>query len=151
LFQSFFVGDGKAVGFDSTPYSLSPGPEQLAPNPQVMIVNVNPYETSFDENSHVMKFSAVAKGIMTVKNNVPVPVLPVLATPVRKEPRVVRLSIVEGGEEEDVIYEGERGKGGLGFAATCLLTSLTCCAQKRMRLKRRTRARTSLSTRCLRS
>lgn len=85
-----------------------------------MIVNVNPYSTSFDENSHVMKFSAVAKGVMTIKNNVPTPVVlsPVEApvaeekeepeTPVRrKESRVVRLSMIEGGEEEDVIYEGE--------------------------------------------
>lgn len=93
LFQSFFVGDGKAA----------------------MIVNVNPYETSYDENSHVMKFSAVAKGVMTVKNNTPIPtILPPLpasavdqATPPRRELRIVRLSMIEGGEEEDVIYEGE--------------------------------------------
>jgi hypothetical protein len=26
-----------------------------------MIVNVNPYDTGFDENSHVMKFSALAR------------------------------------------------------------------------------------------
>lgn len=41
LFQSFFVGEGKAV----------------------MIVNANPYDTGFDENSHVMKFSAIAKEV----------------------------------------------------------------------------------------
>lgn len=72
-----------------------------------MIVNVNPYETSFDENSHVMKFSAVAKGVMTTKNTTPIP-SPALEveTPELKAPRVVRLSMVEGGEEEDVIYQG---------------------------------------------
>lgn len=44
IFQSFFVGDGRAV----------------------MIVHVNPYDTGFDENSNVMKFSAVAQEISTV-------------------------------------------------------------------------------------
>ena len=47
-----------------------------------MIVNVNPFETGFDENSHVMRFSAVAKGLMTIKNNVPVPVLAMPVVPV---------------------------------------------------------------------
>jgi len=28
-------------------------------------VNVNPYDTGFDENSHVMKFAAVAKDVAT--------------------------------------------------------------------------------------
>lgn len=73
-----------------------------------MIVNVNPYDTGFDENSHVMKFSAVAKGVMTVKSKMPVrvatPVLP--STPVKKEVRIVRMSLVDGGQEEDVVYEG---------------------------------------------
>lgn len=32
-----------------------------------MIVNVNPIETGFDENSHVMKFAAVAKDVGTWK------------------------------------------------------------------------------------
>lgn len=69
-----------------------------------MIVNVNPYETGFDENSHVMKFSAVAKGVMTMKDSTSIPVL---ATPLKaKEPRLVRVSMVEGGEEQDVFYEG---------------------------------------------
>ncbi|SGZ31825.1 BQ5605_C042g12013 [Microbotryum silenes-dioicae] len=87
LFQSFFIGNGKAV----------------------MIVNVNPYETSFDENSHVMKFSAVAKGVMTIKNDKPVavPSTTVALTPQQKEPRIVRVSMYEGAEEEDVIYEEE--------------------------------------------
>ena len=33
---------------------------------QVMIVNVNPYDTGFDENSHVMRFSALAREVSTV-------------------------------------------------------------------------------------
>jgi kinesin family member 20 len=30
-----------------------------------MIVNVNPYDTGFDENLHVMKFAALAKEVQT--------------------------------------------------------------------------------------
>ncbi|KAG2205989.1 hypothetical protein INT47_005307, partial [Mucor saturninus] len=45
LFKSTFEGNGKAV----------------------IIVNVNPFDTGFDENSHVMKFAAVAKDITTWK------------------------------------------------------------------------------------
>ncbi|KAL1926583.1 hypothetical protein VTP01DRAFT_5704 [Rhizomucor pusillus] len=45
LFKSSFEGDGKAV----------------------MVVNVNPFDTGFDENSHVMKFAAVAKDVATWK------------------------------------------------------------------------------------
>ena len=44
IFQSSFVGDGSAV----------------------MIVNVNPYDTSFDENAHVMRFSAIAQEVQTM-------------------------------------------------------------------------------------
>lgn len=32
---------------------------------KVIIVNVNPFDTGFDENSHVMKFAAVAKDVTT--------------------------------------------------------------------------------------
>ncbi|GAA5880323.1 hypothetical protein JCM3774_006728 [Rhodotorula dairenensis] len=98
MFQSFFVGDGKAV----------------------MVVNVNPYETGFDENSHVMKFSAVAKGVMTVQRGPdadlsalpPVPSLPIdFKIPeikkAKPEPRLVRVSLVDNGDEEEVLYEEE--------------------------------------------
>ncbi|KAI8883579.1 kinesin-domain-containing protein [Backusella circina FSU 941] len=43
LFKSTFQGDGKVA----------------------IIVNINPMETGFDENSHVMKFAAVAKDVKT--------------------------------------------------------------------------------------
>lgn len=49
LFKSTFEGEGKAV----------------------MIVNVNPYDTGYDENSHVMKFAAVAKDVTTWRQNQP--------------------------------------------------------------------------------
>lgn len=45
LFQPFFTGEGRTV----------------------MIVNANPYDTGFDENSHVMRFSAVAKEVQTLR------------------------------------------------------------------------------------
>jgi len=44
VLMDYFVGEGKAV----------------------MIVNVNPYDTGFDENSHVMKFAALAREVCTV-------------------------------------------------------------------------------------
>ncbi|KIO27848.1 hypothetical protein M407DRAFT_22898 [Tulasnella calospora MUT 4182] len=55
LFQDYFEGDGKAV----------------------MIVNVNPYDTGFDENSHVMKFAALARDVTTnvAQNKAPVGVV----------------------------------------------------------------------------
>lgn len=34
-----------------------------------MIVNVNPYDTGFDENSHVMRFSSIAREIQTTAFN----------------------------------------------------------------------------------
>lgn len=49
LFKSTFEGDGKAV----------------------IIVNVNPFDTGFDENSHVMKFAAVAKDVTTWRQTQP--------------------------------------------------------------------------------
>ncbi|OXB36630.1 hypothetical protein LQV05_005399 [Cryptococcus neoformans] len=47
IFQNFFVGDGRAV----------------------IIINVNPYDTGFDENSHVMRFSASAREVQTTASN----------------------------------------------------------------------------------
>jgi kinesin family protein 20 len=43
IFKSFFLGEGSAV----------------------MLVCVNPFDTGFDENSHVMRFAAVARSIQT--------------------------------------------------------------------------------------
>lgn len=74
-----------------------------------MIVNVNPFETGFDENSHVMKFSAVAKGLMTIRAPIaaPTPAIIIPVTPISKPVRIVRMSMIAGGEEEDIIYEGQ--------------------------------------------
>ncbi|KAG8787929.1 hypothetical protein FRC16_001489 [Serendipita sp. 398] len=43
LFQDFFIGEGRAV----------------------MIININPYDTGFDENAHVMRFAALAREVTT--------------------------------------------------------------------------------------
>lgn len=54
VLMDYFVGDGRVV----------------------MIVNINPYDTGFEENSHVMKFSALAREVSTTVNNAPVPRVP---------------------------------------------------------------------------
>ena len=41
-----------------------------------MIVNVNPYDTGFDENSHVMKFAALAREVYTTPAHAPVQRVP---------------------------------------------------------------------------
>ena len=49
---------------------------------QVMIVNINPYDTGYDENSHVMKFASLAKEIFVtpaaapLQKPPPVPFMP---------------------------------------------------------------------------
>jgi kinesin family protein 20 len=47
--------------------------------PQVMIVNVNPYDTGYDENSHVMKFAALAREVYVTPAPAPVQRLPATA------------------------------------------------------------------------
>jgi len=125
MFQSFFIGDGKAVRplflLLVVPARTAADMPLSSPRSQVMIVNINPYETGYDENSHVMKFSAVAKSVVTTlrrgpDNSVllaPAPAPAPLPVPAiekkavkKKEPRVVRVSLVDGGEEEEVLYEG---------------------------------------------
>ncbi|KAJ7693605.1 P-loop containing nucleoside triphosphate hydrolase protein [Mycena rosella] len=55
--MDYFVGDARAV----------------------MIVNVNPYDTGYDENSHVMKFAALAREVYVTPAPAPVQRLPVAA------------------------------------------------------------------------
>jgi hypothetical protein len=66
-----------------------------------MIVNVNPHDTSFEENSHVMKFSAVAKDITTLRQ----PLAPPAPAPskMRKESIVI---INDDDEEVEIMVEG---------------------------------------------
>ena len=64
-----------------------------------MIVNVNPYDTGYDENSHVMKFAALAREVVTNAPTAlprPVPVNKNLASSKAKGPphtRKVTLSL----------------------------------------------------------
>jgi len=45
---------------------------------QVIIVNVNPYDTGYDENSHVMKFAALAREVYITPTPAPVQRVPVV-------------------------------------------------------------------------
>jgi kinesin family protein 20 len=65
MFQGFFAGQGRAV---SNEYHILAWTFILHWW-QVMIVNVNPYDTGFDENSHVMRFSSIAREIQTTAFN----------------------------------------------------------------------------------
>lgn len=64
VFQNFFVGDGRAVRIPRNRQARS-----KLTGVKVMIVHVNPYDTGFDENSHVMRFSAIAREIQTTASN----------------------------------------------------------------------------------
>ncbi|KAJ7169442.1 kinesin-like protein [Mycena filopes] len=55
--MDYFIGDARAV----------------------MIVNVNPYDTGYDENSHVMKFAALAREVYVTPAPAPVQRLPTAA------------------------------------------------------------------------
>jgi kinesin family protein 20 len=48
---------------------------------QVMIVNVNPYDTGYDENSHVMKFAALAREVYVTPAPAPVQRIPLPVGP----------------------------------------------------------------------
>ena len=50
LFQDFFINSGSGAREGAV----------------AMIVNVNPYDTGFDENAHVMRFAAVAREVMAL-------------------------------------------------------------------------------------
>lgn len=65
ILMDYFVGEGRAV----SPVVVSNFPILLFHHLQVMIVNVNPFDTGFDENSHVMKFSALAREVCTTAPN----------------------------------------------------------------------------------
>src|SRR5262245_24781449 len=59
-----------------------------------MIVNVNPYDTGYDENSHVMKFAALAREVCTTSTpaRVPSPTKFKLASTSKLKPEVVSQS-----------------------------------------------------------
>ena len=74
-----------------------------------MIVNVNPYDTGFDENSHVMKFSAVAKDVTTVRTHIPPPMPPSLPSSmsIKRLPLQARTSSEQNVNGIQPIVEGD--------------------------------------------
>ncbi|KAJ8517057.1 hypothetical protein ONZ45_g5728 [Pleurotus djamor] len=53
----------------------------------VMIVNVNPYDTGYDENSHVMKFAALAREVYVTPAPAPMQRAPLASSKVSDAPR----------------------------------------------------------------
>jgi kinesin family protein 20 len=70
--MDYFVGDARAASRSSCPMKAKLFILFL----QVMIVNVNPYDTGYDENSHVMKFAALAREVYVTPAPAPVQRLP---------------------------------------------------------------------------
>jgi kinesin family member 20 len=87
VFQDFFAGSGHAVCHYDHHLRLN------LPINQSMIVNVNPYDTGFDENSQVMKFSAIAREVSTV----------VVKPSHEDRRRTVRLSLAD--ESYDALFD----------------------------------------------
>jgi kinesin family protein 20 len=60
VLMDYFIGEGRVV---STLWVASlQSTNDLA---QTVIININPYDTGFDENSNVMKFAALAREVST--------------------------------------------------------------------------------------
>ncbi|KAF5375059.1 hypothetical protein D9758_000107 [Tetrapyrgos nigripes] len=68
VLMDYFIGDGRTV----------------------VIVNVNPYDTGYDENSHVMKFAALAREVYTTPAPAPVHQAPVITGPGKLQGKVIK-------------------------------------------------------------
>jgi hypothetical protein len=145
MFQSFFVGGGKAVCCSLLTSILRVVLFFLnAFAAQAMVVNVNPYETSLEETSHVMKFASVAKEILTARSaprpqQAPTPrpptpsreQKPVLTARIEKrQPLVPRTAVENFADVDDVDDGGEivilgklRKRGGFGSVVLSLTIS----------------------------
>ncbi len=73
ILQDYFVGDARAVNKTLFLLLVYQRPNTLY---QAMIVNVNPYDTGYDENSHVMKFAALAREVLVAPAPAPVQRVP---------------------------------------------------------------------------
>ena len=51
---------------------------------QAMIVNVNPYDTGYDENAHVMKFAALAREVLVAPTPATMHIFPELEPGLKK-------------------------------------------------------------------
>jgi kinesin family member 20 len=78
-----------------------------------MIVNVNPYDTGFDENSHVMKFAALAREVTTTRKPVP-PAKKGSSTaaprPSEQRRRKVTISMGKPGRQSEALLEVLEGE-----------------------------------------
>ncbi|KAK7694279.1 hypothetical protein QCA50_001460 [Cerrena zonata] len=90
ILMDYFIGEGRAV----------------------MIVNVNPYDTGYDENSHVMKFAALAKEVVTTAPTAvsrdlpkPKPGQKVRTSAVGQQKRVVSISTGNGKKAKETLLE----------------------------------------------
>ncbi|KAF8807283.1 kinesin-domain-containing protein [Phlegmacium glaucopus] len=66
--MDYFIGDGRTV----------------------MIVNVNPYDTGYDENSHVMKFAALAREVYVTPAPAPVQRIPLPVGPGKMHGNIIK-------------------------------------------------------------
>lgn len=80
---------------------------------QVMIVNVNPYDTGFDENSHVMKFAALAREVTTTRKPAPPAKkgsAPPASRPSEQRRRKVTVSMGKPGRQSETLFEVLEGE-----------------------------------------
>lgn len=76
VLMDYFTGEGRVV----SPSSVS-SLRSTAELAQTMIININPYDTGFDENSNVMKFAALAREVSTAAPTQRVPATGRVKTP----------------------------------------------------------------------
>jgi kinesin family protein 20 len=77
-----------------------------------MTVNVNPYDTGFDENSHVMKFAALAREVTTTRKPAP-PTKKgssVVPRPSEQHRRKVTISMGKPGRQSEALLEVLEGE-----------------------------------------
>ena len=77
-----------------------------------MIVNVNPYDTGFDENSHVMKFAALAREVTTIRKPAPAKKGSSTAAsrPSEQRRRKVTISMGKPGRQSEALLEVLEGE-----------------------------------------
>ena len=106
ILLDYFIGDGRVVNRMSC-YPLAHGAHQ---DFQVMIVNVNPYDTGFDENSHVMKFAALAREVTTTRKPPPPAKKGSSKRPSEQHRRKVTISMGKPGRQSEALLEVLEGE-----------------------------------------
>lgn len=102
ILMDYFIGEGRVV----------------------MIVNVNPYDTGYDENSHVMKFAALAREVCTTAPTAVSRALPSLPPHLLQQARMK--SLAGAGRASDIVPHRRKvtisigGRGGRVVSETHL-------------------------------